>query len=262
MRIDLDCHCDGDAAAVVVFGHEVPLSRAGADGAWRGLIGIDLDVRPGTYSLKASVRRDGRPPLVAARPLAVVAKRFPVRRLRVAPRFVNPPDELVPRILEEARRLEHLFQAVTTPRQWEGAFRVPSSGASSGVFGSRSEFNGQSRSPHAGVDFRTGVGEPVASPAAGLVALAEPLYFTGNTVIVDHGLGLYSLLAHLSRLDVAAGDHVSAGEVVGLTGATGRVTGPHLHWSVRLNGARVDPLSVIAVTAGDGGGTGGGRGGV
>ena len=116
-------------------------------------------------------------------------------------------------------------------------------------FGTRSIFNGEPRAPHAGVDYRGAVGTPISAPGAGRVVLAEPLFFTGDTVIVDHGLGLYSLLAHLSRIDVAAGQTVERGERVGLLGATGRVTGPHLHWTVRLGAARVDPLRLLALLA-------------
>jgi len=133
-----------------------------------------------------------------------------------------------------------------SPRHWSGGFRTPLSVRPNSNFGTRSVFNGQPRNPHAGVDFAAPAGTPVAAPNGGIVALAESLYFTGNTVILDHGLGLYSLYAHLSRLDVVPGRSVAAGDIVGLLGATGRVTGPHLHWAIRLNGARVDPLSLVA----------------
>jgi murein DD-endopeptidase MepM/ murein hydrolase activator NlpD len=126
---------------------------------------------------------------------------------------------------------------------------VPVPGVPGSNFGSRSIFNGEERAPHAGVDFRGATGTPVRAPAGGRVVLAEDLFFTGQTVVIDHGLGLYSLLAHLSRLDVAPGQAVAQGDTVGLLGATGRVTGPHLHWTVRLNGARVDPLRVVALLA-------------
>jgi murein DD-endopeptidase MepM/ murein hydrolase activator NlpD len=107
--------------------------------------------------------------------------------------------------------------------------------------------NGEVRSIHAGVDFRAAAGTPVRAPAGGRVALAADHYFAGTLVIIDHGLGLFSFLAHLSSLSVTEGQEVGRGEVIGLSGATGRVTGPHLHWSVRLPGARVDPLSVMAL---------------
>jgi murein DD-endopeptidase MepM/ murein hydrolase activator NlpD len=114
-------------------------------------------------------------------------------------------------------------------------------------FGTRSIYNGQPRSPHSGADFLSPAGRPVKAPNAGRIVLAASQYFTGNTVIIDHGLGLFSLLAHLSEIDVELGDTVAPGDVVGKVGATGRVTGPHLHWTVRVNNARVDPLSLLYV---------------
>jgi murein DD-endopeptidase MepM/ murein hydrolase activator NlpD len=115
------------------------------------------------------------------------------------------------------------------------------------AFGTRSVYNGEPRAPHSGADFLSPAGRPVKAPSAGRVVLADPQYFSGNTVIIDHGLGLFSTLMHLEQIDVKVGDMVTAGQVIGKVGATGRVTGPHLHWSVRLDNARVDPLSLLYV---------------
>jgi len=115
------------------------------------------------------------------------------------------------------------------------------------AFGTRSVFNGQPRSAHGGADFLSPAGTPIHAPNAGRIVLARDLYFSGNTVVIDHGLGLFSMLAHLSAIDVHEGDGVTADQRIGLVGATGRVTGPHLHWAVRAGGARVDPLSLLAV---------------
>ena len=134
----------------------------------------------------------------------------------------------------------------TTGQSLPGRFEAPVAAAPQDTFGARSVYNGQSRSPHAGVDFRAPSGTPIGSPAAAVVVLADD-FFTGRTVALDHGLGLISVLAHLSKIAVRVGDAVKPGDVVGEVGATGRATGPHLHWSVRLNGARVDPMSLIAV---------------
>jgi murein DD-endopeptidase MepM/ murein hydrolase activator NlpD len=117
------------------------------------------------------------------------------------------------------------------------------------VFGSRSVFNGQPRSPHGGADFASPSGRLIRAPNGGRVVLAEDLYFTGQSVVIDHGLGLVSLFAHLSSIDVAPDTIVTAGDALGRVGATGRVTGPHLHWTVRLAGTRVDPQSLMDVTA-------------
>jgi len=167
----------------------------------------------------------------------------------VAPRYANPPENQVARIRQESERLGALFQSVT-PHRWKGPFLMPVANSPANNFGARSIFNGQPRNPHAGVDFMSQEGTPVRAPNAGRIVLAEDLFFTGNTVIVDHGLGLYSLFAHLSRIDVQPGEAVESRATLGLVGATGRVTGPHLHWAVRLNEARVDPLSLVAAFEG------------
>ena len=114
-------------------------------------------------------------------------------------------------------------------------------------FGTRSIFNGERRNPHAGADFASPLGRPVKAPNGGNVVAARELFYTGNVVIIDHGLGVFSMLAHLSRIDVKEGDEVKAGDVIGLVGATGRVTGPHLHWALTVSGARVDPVSALTV---------------
>ena len=130
---------------------------------------------------------------------------------------------------------------------WRVGFTRPVPGPANSSFGTRSVFNGQPRSPHAGTDFLSGTGTPVLAPAGGRVVCARELFFTGNTVVIDHGLGVFSMLAHMSRLDVREGQVVDEGEGVGLVGATGRVTGPHLHWALRVGSARVDPLSALAI---------------
>ena len=120
-------------------------------------------------------------------------------------------------------------------------------GIANSAFGTRSVFNGKPRNAHGGADLLSPSGTPVHAPNGGRIAVARDLYFSGNTVVIDHGLGLFSMLAHLSAIDVHEGDRVTAGTVVGRVGATGRVTGPHLHWAVRASGARVDPLALLAL---------------
>jgi murein DD-endopeptidase MepM/ murein hydrolase activator NlpD len=246
VRLDVTCTCEAADSSATVFGRPVPLTRVGD--RWQGLVGIDLDVKPGTYPLEVAITPSGSAAIVSTEKLTVIDKAYPVRRLRVAPAFVDPPASEVPRIQQEAAALQTIFGTTASPRHWQGAFQAPVTEPPNSSFGSRSIYNGQPRSPHSGTDFGAKAGTPAAAPAAGVVALARPLYFTGNTVVLDHGLGLYSLLAHLQEIGVKEGDHVTRGHVVGLVGGTGRVTAPHLHWSVRLNNARVDPLSLLAVT--------------
>ena len=208
-----------------------------------GLIGVDLDTKPGAYPLNIATPQ-GR---VATVSLRILPKAFPVRRLSVPPGFVNPAPEELGRISREFKTTEGIFHSASA-RKWRGPFLLPVDGTPNSNFGTRSYYNGRRRSPHAGVDFVGAPGTPIRAANHGVIALAEPLYFTGNTVIVDYGGGLYSLFAHLSEFKVKSGDTVAPDTVVGLVGATGRVTGPHLHWSVRLQGARVDPLSLVAAT--------------
>jgi murein DD-endopeptidase MepM/ murein hydrolase activator NlpD len=174
-------------------------------------------------------------------------RRFPTRVLKVDPALVNPPPEMDARIAREAAEVARLWGQSSPDRLWNGPFVPPVPNVVASQFGARSIYNGQARSPHSGADFPSPIGAPVAAPNGGRVVLAKDLYFTGNTVILDHGLGLFSLLAHLSVINVHEGDRVTTGQEVGKVGATGRVTGPHLHWAVRAGGARVDPISVLAV---------------
>lgn len=214
---------------------------------WQALIGIDVSVKPGL--LEFAVQAEGPSGVFrAAIPLDVTARAFPERRLSVDERFSRPPASEQERIAREARRLTEIVASRSAVRLWSGPFRPPVDGEPTSAFGRVSIVNGQRRSPHAGVDLRASTGTPVHAPAAGRVVLSDALYYAGDMVVIDHGQGLYSFLAHLSRRDKKAGEQVTAGEAVGLSGATGRITGPHLHWGVRLAGALVDPLSLIEVT--------------
>ena len=214
---------------------------------WQGLIGIDLETTPDDYSLNLTGSTVAGLPVEATYPLRVLDKEFPTRRLTVQEKFVNPPQEELDRIQRESKRVREIFAALNPERIWHSSFQSPVPGAPTSGFGKRSILNGQPRSPHTGTDFDADEGTPVKSPNTGKVILVSPLYYSGNTVILDHGQGLYSYFAHLSRFAVVEGDRVSPGELVGYVGATGRVTGPHLHWTVRLNGTRIDPLSLIAI---------------
>ena len=219
----------------------------GEDGSWRGLVGVDLMVEPGDHDLVLRIAAAGGKALTRVHRLAVADKAYPTRHLRVEPRYVEPPPEVADRIEREFLQQTAIFAADTPERLWRGPWVRPVPGRANSRFGSRSVFNGQPRNPHSGADFLAGVGTPVAAPNRGRVVLAGDTYFSGGSVILDHGWGLYSYLAHLSRILVEEGDLVEQGDVVGRSGATGRVTGPHLHWTVRMSGARVDPLSVIEI---------------
>ena len=211
---------------------------------WRALVGIDLDTKPGDY--RVSIRHGA--PAATTHTLRVAPKRFRVRRLRVSAEFVEPPPEALEQIARDSKALAAAYARIS-PRKWTGSFVLPVEGKPTSNFGTRSYYNGEPRAPHAGVDFMGAPGTPVRAANRGEVVIASPMYFTGNTVVVDYGDRLVSVFAHLSELRTKAGDTVDPDTIVGLVGATGRVTGPHLHWSVRLNGKRVDPLSLVSATA-------------
>jgi len=232
---------------VRAFGRDVAAYAEG-DREWRALVGIDLDVKPGTYSVTADA--DGRAdsgPIHAACDLVVTPHAFRTRRLTVNEAFVTPPASERDRIERDAKLLDGVWKSPAGERLWHEPFVRPVAQEANSAFGTRSVFNGKRRNAHGGADFLSPAGTPIRAPNAGRIVVARGLYFSGNTVVIDHGLGLFSTLAHLSEIDVHEGDRVPAGQIIGRVGATGRVTGPHLHWAVRASGARVDPLSLLAL---------------
>jgi len=222
-------------------------STSGDSNVWEGLVGIDLNISPGNHVVRISASKNGATVFATSHTLKVLSKEFPVRRITVEKKFVSPPESELDRIRVESKKVSAIFSKTTRERLWSGTFLRPVPGEAISSFGKKSFVNGQPRSPHSGTDFRAGKGTPIKSPNAGKVVLVQDLFFAGGTVIVDHGLGLYSYFAHLSAFKVAEGDVLEKGDVVGEVGATGRVTGPHLHWTLRLAGTRVDPLSLMAV---------------
>jgi murein DD-endopeptidase MepM/ murein hydrolase activator NlpD len=232
---------------VTAFGRSWPAYRLDST-TWRSLIGIDMDQRPGEYTLTVT---SGPAARRETRTIAVMRRQFTRRVLTVAPEYVNPPPDELERIARDSALLADRYSHSMPQPLFLTGFERPVPGQANSSFGSRSVFNGEARSPHAGTDFLSGAGTPIHAPAAARVVAARDLFFTGNTVVLDHGLGVISLLAHLSRIDVHEGQTVEPGEIVGLVGATGRVTGPHLHWALRVGPARVDPLSALAVLAFD-----------
>lgn len=235
---------DASLVTVSAFGRTVSAFLAGPR-RWEALVGIDVAQPPGTYRLRVDVSGADTVPQTTTRRMAIVARTFPTRRLRVDPSFVEPDAKTVERISREQAFLGETFKQSAQSRLWEAPFARPVPGQATSAFGARSVFNGQVRGQHTGADFVGATGTPIVAPNAGRIVAARDLFFTGNTVIIDHGLGVFSTLAHLSRVDVVEGATVEAGAVIGLVGATGRVTGPHLHWSLRVAGARVDPESLL-----------------
>ncbi len=210
---------------------------------------VDLDRAPGTVAIEArGALRDGR--LAAGtRAVEIAAKRFPEEVLEVAPKYVEPPEAVKERLARERARVAAIY-ALRTPRLAFAPFVRPLKGEPTSIFGTRRLFNGKPRSPHPGLDLRAATGTRVAAAGPGRVVLAADLYYSGNTVILDHGGGLFTLYAHLSRIDVREGREVSAGDVLGLSGATGRVTGPHLHWGAKIGDGPCAPRARVAPALG------------
>jgi murein DD-endopeptidase MepM/ murein hydrolase activator NlpD len=221
----------------------------GAAGEWHTLVAVGLETKPGSHGVMLEGMRSPAAPATRTVQLKVQPKQFETRRLSVSAQFVDPPAAEAARIERDAKLMASLFAQPSPERLWRGAFVTPVPGKASSSFGRLSVFNGQPRGRHQGADFSAATGTPVRAPNKGRVVLAEDLYFSGNTVILDHGSGLFSLLAHLSRFAVTAGSVAEKGDVLGESGATGRVTGPHLHWAVRLGAVSVDPLSLMTAAA-------------
>ncbi|OGR47166.1 MAG: hypothetical protein A2X40_05510 [Elusimicrobia bacterium GWC2_65_9] len=213
-------------------------------GTWLAFLGLDLETPAGPAALHAVLRDAGRRATRQTLTLNVEPAAFPVQELQVAQKFVTPPKTDSERAESEAVKLHKLFVRGEEKRLFEGRFDSPIPGAASSRFGERRIFNGQPRAPHSGMDLKARLGTPVRAPAAGRVVLADSLFFQGKTIILDHGLGLTTLYAHLSRIQVKPGDLVKKGQIIGKVGATGRATGPHLHWALKYKAARVDPFSL------------------
>lgn len=217
------------------------------EGKLVGLLGVDLDVRPGEKELrvKAVGKRGGG--FVVGAAFRVEHRDYPVQRLTVAQEMVTPRPEVQKRIAREYNLLQSIFKRATPARYFNGRFKRPVPGEKTSPFGARRILNGNPRSPHSGVDLRAALGEEVRATNSGVVVLAEKLYLPGNSVVVDHGGGLHSVYYHLSEVMVEEGLRVEKGEIIGLAGKSGRVTGAHLHFGFNLSGARVDPELVLGL---------------
>jgi murein DD-endopeptidase MepM/ murein hydrolase activator NlpD len=232
-------------------GKEVPFWRAKADAkshfsVYRALLGVDLEQAAGRYDFAVTADAQSGEKMGCSVAVTVKAGHFATESLQVEQQFVEPNPEQLQRAQEEQERLREIFSRVTPERLWQGDFRIPLDGVTTGKnFGRRRILNGQPRSPHGGVDFPATTGTPVHAAQRGHVVLTEELYFSGNTVLVDHGLGIYTFYGHLSEISVKVGDEVEPGALLGKVGATGRVTGPHLHWGLTVNKARVNPLQIV-----------------
>ena len=226
----------GPAPRVEFDGERVLVARAGD--AWEAVVGLPLALRPGAHELSVS---EGAQAPRAIR-FEVASHGYETQHLTIANRrMVEPEREDLLRIARERQLLTRAFLTWSDPAPETLSFDLPTEGRLSSDFGLRRFFNDEPRQPHSGLDIAAPAGTPIVAPAAGTVIETGTFFFNGLSVILDHGQGLISMYNHLSRIDVAKGAHVARGERLGAVGRTGRVTGPHLHWSVSLNNTRVDP---------------------
>ena len=204
---------------------------------WVALVGLPLALEPGEHPLRVESGGAGE-----SKTIRVAAKRYPLQRFSVPDhRKVEPPPEDLLRIEREQKRIDEIKALFRDEPEPDLGFRAPAQGRLTGNFGLRRVINGLERMPHAGIDYAVPVGTPVRAAAAGVVAETGDFFFNGNSVYLDHGQGVVTLYCHLARADVAPGERVAAGQVIGLSGNTGRSSGPHLHWTVLANGTAVDP---------------------
>jgi murein DD-endopeptidase MepM/ murein hydrolase activator NlpD len=218
-------------------GH-VPLMVLGEPGNWFALVGIPLSAKPGAATIQTR-RAAGQPDVTVT--YAIEAKQYAEQHLKVPQRTVDLSKEDLARYERERAHQNQVVGTFTPDLPVALRMLQPTPGPRSSSFGLRRVFNGQARNPHGGMDIAAETGTPVVAPAAGRVLDTGDYFFNGNTVWIDHGSGLLTMLCHLSAIDVKPGDRVAAGQRVGAVGATGRVTGAHLHWSVSLNRTMVDP---------------------
>ena len=220
----------------------------GPRGTWYSLAGVALETKPGTYDLALeAVTEDGRIERLA-RALTVHAAKYKTSRLTVPQKYVTPDPETLQRIEAEKEIKKVAFARVIASPEWSGNFVAPVPMAVSEDYGTSRTFNGKLATVHRGTDFRAPSGTPVHASNGGEVVLARELYYEGNCVVINHGLGFMTIYMHLSKFEVKEGDKVEKGQTIALSGGTGRVTGPHLHMAVRWSGEYLDPLKLLALT--------------
>lgn len=221
---------------------------ASPSGTWYALAGVDVKVMPGRYELALEATLPNGTVVRQVRPVMVAAARYKTSKLKVPQKYVTPDPETMKRIEEESKVKAAAFDHVIPKPVWAGNFVAPISTTVSEDFGVSRTFNGKLASIHRGLDYHAPMGTPVRASNDGEVVLARGLFYEGNCVIIDHGLGFMTLYMHLSQLEVKEGDKVTKGQELGLSGDTGRATGPHLHLAVRWNGSYLDPAKLLALT--------------
>lgn len=244
VALDIGAQAPGSAAPVVTLEGARTLVVPN-EGRWIAVVGIPLDTEPGAVEIRVA-HADGSASTESVR---IEPKQYATQKLKVKPGQVDLSPADLERTTKERERILKALATWSPEAPSTLQFRQPTPGPRSSSYGLRRFFNDQPRNPHTGMDIAAATGTPIVAPAAGRVVDTGDYFFNGNTVLVDHGQGLVTMYCHLSRIDVKAGDEVDTGEVLGLVGATGRVTGAHLHWGVTLNRTAVDPALFLPAAA-------------
>jgi murein DD-endopeptidase MepM/ murein hydrolase activator NlpD len=231
------------------LGHEIAFSFDASHKSWFALAGASLETKPGAYPIQLHgeifAGQSAGATITFEKKIRIERQRYPRVQLKVPGRYTAPSPEDQRQIAQDKGTKEDAFKTLSPGREWKGSFAAPVNAEISDAFGVERVFNGSVQSTHQGLDFRVPSGTPVAAVNSGRVILARPLFFEGNCVVIDHGQGLLTLYLHLSKFSVKEGDDVSKGQPIGLSGGTGRATGPHLHLAVRWQGVYLNPQVLL-----------------
>ena len=227
--------------------HDVSFSFDPATRSWFGIAGVSLETHPGTYALELKGTTSKGNDISFVQKFTVSPARYPSVAVSVARKFTEPSPEQLEKIRQDKSVKQDVFRQTDPRREWTGKFRPPVDARISDVFGTRRTFNGKVQSMHQGLDYAVPQGTRISAANSGTVLLASPLYFEGNCVVIDHGQGLLTLYLHMSEIKVKAGEQVASGQEIGLSGGTGRATGPHLHMAVRWEGVYLNPATLLTL---------------
>jgi len=232
---------------VIWMGKKITLVYDKKNEVWSGFIGADLTTRPGRYKLQIELNKNNNP---YSSTISVLSRDHGIRRLTLPKEMVELDPTTLKRVLKESSKVRELFISSADYLFWEGSWIRPVPGTVVSPFGCRCIINGMERSPHSGVDLKAAESTPVKAPNRGRVVLVANHFFSGLSVVIDHGGGIQSMYFHLSHVFVDVSQLLEKGTIIGLSGSSGRVTGPHLHFGIRLNGGRVDPIKLIEISGG------------
>ncbi len=234
----------GDSAPWGSFRGELVTFHRLTGKRFRAMIGVDMEWPVGDHPLEIRVLRDGESHVMERKTVRIADGKFTEQHLTLPERMVDLDEQTLARVTKEKERIYALWDIGEKKALWDGKWLLPVEGTLSGSFGKRRVINGEPKNPHNGEDIDAPAGKPVVAPNSGIIRLAEGQFYGGNTLVIDHGAGLFTFYMHMESLSVTEGQHVARGELLGHVGSTGRSTGPHLHWGCRLNNARINPVSL------------------